>query len=348
MAIPLAECLNDLQNRIDEQQEHAHRQAWQRFLDGQITDQYFTPPARKPAPPKVSWPNIHINDALDDIDLMVLSEFGMVSAVLEKGGAECLNVRCNYGTGLVPSLFGCELFIMPRETETLPATRPCTALSQIKALIKTGPPDLKNSLGGKVFACGQRFLELLDQHPVLARNIELYHPDLQGPIDIAEMVWGSAIFYAFFDEPELLKALLRLCTDTYIRFMRQWRALAPAKSSYTTHWGLLLKGQLMLRNDSLMNLSPEIYTQFVRPLDQRLFDEFGGGAIHFCGRGDHFIAAMSATQGLTAVNLSQPHLNDMETIYRHTVDKGIKLLGLARETALAANRPLRGQVHCWP
>src|SRR5208283_4453302 len=106
---------------------------------------------------------------------------------------------------------------------------------------------------------------------------------------------------------------------------------------------------LMIRNDSLMNLSPQVYVDFVRPLDQQLFDEFGGGAIHFCGRGCHFIEAMSAMRGLSGIQMSQPHLNDMETIYRNTVDKRIKVLNLdtkAAQAAVAAGRPLRGQVQC--
>jgi hypothetical protein len=40
----------------------------------------------------------------------------------------------------------------------------------------------------------------------------------------------------------------------------------------------------------------------------------------------------------------------MEVIYRHTVDRGIKLLGLNRDAAdaaLAAGRHLHGSVHCW-
>jgi plasmid stabilization system protein ParE len=58
---------------------------------------------------------------------------------------------------------------------------------------------------------------------------------------------------------------------------------------------------------------------------------------------------MTELRGLYAINLSQPHLNDMEKIYRHTVDKGIKLLNLTREAAEAARaqgRDLHGQVHC--
>ena len=52
--------------------------------------------------------------------------------------------------------------------------------------------------------------------------------------------------------------------------------------------------------------------------------------------------------GLTAVQLSQPKLNDMEKIYRYTIDQGIPLLNLhasAVDDAIRIDRPLRGLVH---
>jgi hypothetical protein len=168
-------------------------------------------------------------------------------------------------------------------------------------------------------------------------------------VDVAEVVWGSDFFYAFHDAPDFLKRFLDLITETYAAFMRAWFGLVGRPGTYATHWGMMFKGVLMIRNDSLMNLSPEAYAEFARPMDQRLFDEFGrAGGMHFCGRGDHYIAAMSRMEGLTAVAMSQPHLNDMETIYRNTVDKGIKLIGLRHDAARSAGRPLRGQVQCYP
>jgi hypothetical protein len=97
-----------------------------------------------------------------------------------------------------------------------------------------------------------------------------------------------------------------------------------------------------------MNLSPRMVREFATPYDQRLLDEFGGGAIHFCGRGDHYIEGLGALRGLHAINLSQPGLNDMEKIFTNTVDRGINLIGLDREAAEAAlgrGRDLRGRVH---
>jgi uroporphyrinogen-III decarboxylase len=113
---------------------------------------------------------------------------------------------------------------------------------------------------------------------------------------------------------------------------------------------MLHKGRIMIRDDSAMNLSPEMFDEFIKPHDQRLLSEFGGGAVHFCGRGDHYIDRLTRMEGLYAVNLSQPECNDMERIFRHTVDRGIRLIGLQRlaaENALRRGRELGGRVHCW-
>jgi uroporphyrinogen-III decarboxylase len=180
--------------------------------------------------------------------------------------------------------------------------------------------------------------------------VRVYHPDTQGPMDICELLWGSSLFLALLDTPELVKALLDLITQTYIRFMQTWTAIAPLAADYNVHWSLLHRGKIMLRDDSAMNLSPAMFAEFVEPYDQRLLDAFGGGAIHFCGKGSHYIHRIPAMRGVYAINMSQPDYNDMETIFRHTADRGIKILGLARDTAeeaLRQGRNLHGNVHCW-
>jgi hypothetical protein len=353
MSDVLERCLADLEERLEAEQERANLAAWVGFLAGGGDGRgFFTPPPRTPAPPRIDWPDVHINDAQGDYDLMLLSQFRTVSDFLAEGGGVRLNVRCNYGTGILPSLFGCEMFEMPPETHTLPTAKPLGSTEAVKAVVGRGVPDVRAGLGAKVFDCAERFLMAFERHPKVGEFVELYHPDAQGPMDVAEVVWGSGIFVAFYDEPGLVRDLLALITEAYVAFMREWYRLTgtPPHEPYTGHWRLLQKGRLMLRNDSLMNLSPGTYVEFIRDFDQRLFDAFGGeGVIHFCGRGDHYIEPMSAMRGLTGVHVSQPHLNDLETIYRHTVDKGIKLLEFGREAAEAsvrAGRTLRGLVHC--
>lgn len=343
-------CLRDLTARLDDAQEQRNRDAWQAFVAGQCTEEVFVPPARRPAPPRVEWPTIHTNDAQADYELMMWQQFKYVSDLLAEGVGMRPCVRCNYGTGILPTVLGCELFAMPRETDTLPTALPMGA-DRARLLVAAGVPDIRAGLGASVFDCADRFAEVFRAYPGLARHVDFYHPDLQGPVDVAEVVWGSELFLAFCDEPDLVQRFLALITATYAAFMREWFRRVPPVDGTATHWGFRHGGQLMLRNDSLMNMSGAMYTEFVQPQDERLFAAFGGGAIHFCGRADHYIAALSRTRGLAAIHLSQPHLNDMENIYRHTVDRGIKLLGLLWPTvaaARAAGRPLRGLVQSLP
>lgn len=344
----LEKCLADLEARIDEPQEQANFDAWRAFLDDEVTTGIFTPPARKPAPPEVNWPSVHINDAQTDPELMLLSQFAAISNALAAGRNNALGVRCNYGVAITASQFGCEIVPMPREQGNLPASRPLGA-DAARATLDAGVPDIRAGLGAAVFDTAEMFLDAMRRYPKIGRWVSLYHPDTQGPIDTAEVVWGSEIFFAFHDEPDVLGDFLDLMCQQYSVLTRAWFDLVGSATDMPVHWAVRHKGKLMIRNDSLMNLSPETYVEFVRNRDQRLLDEFGGGAIHFCGRGDHYIAAMSETAGLTAIQMSQPELNNMEAIFRHTIDKGIKLLDFSRqaaEAALAAGRDLKGQVHC--
>jgi hypothetical protein len=97
-----------------------------------------------------------------------------------------------------------------------------------------------------------------------------------------------------------------------------------------------------------MNISGNMYKEFVMPRDQNVISAFGGG-IHFCGKGDHYIRHIPEIEGLSTFNMSQPEYNDMEVIFQHTIDKGIQIIGLpsaAVNQAVAAGRKLGGQVHC--
>ncbi len=345
----LSKCLDDLEERIVPEEEERILTEWVDFSDGCSKGDVFSPRRRRPALSAVEWPHVTVNAALEDFDAMALQQFGQCSQQLAEAGGLLLCVRCNYGTGILPSLFGVEPFIMDEELDTLPTCRPLPGVDAIKKVLDGGLPNLSGGYGTKVMEMGMRFAALRRVYPNIGRYVHIYHSDLQGPMDVVELLWGSSLFYALHDTPELVRDLLELVCETYVAFMREWEKTVPFPDGYAPHWGLLHRGRIMLRDDSAMNLSPQMFDEFVRPYDQRLLDEFGGGAVHFCGRGDHYIGSMSQMRGLHAVNLSQPECNDMDAIFAHTVDRGINVIGLTRDAAAAAlakGRSLHGRVHC--
>jgi hypothetical protein len=342
-------CLEDLEERLDPAEEERILAEWLAFTEGRFTGDIFTPQRGRPNPARVEWPKVGVNPALEDYDAMILQQFGAVSAVLEGAGGAMLNVRSNYGSSIAPLLFGVEPFIMAEELNTLPTSVPLNDANAVRRLVDAGIPDLQTGFGGQVLEMGQRFAEIACLYPKIGRYVVIYHPDLQGPMDICEVVWGATMFLALYEQPDLVKAFLELATQTYTAFLNEWLRTVPFRPYANVHWGLMHRGNIMLRDDSAMNLSPAMFDEFIRPYDQRLLHAFGGGAIHFCGRGDHYVASMCGMEGMHAIAMSQPDHNDMERIYRHTVDRGIMLLGLQRseaERALAAGRDLHGNVHC--
>jgi hypothetical protein len=296
-----------------------------------------------------------VNDALEDCEAMALQQLEPCSKALAEGSGALLAVRCNYGTAILPSLFGGQLFLMDRDIDTLPACRPLEGGAEaVRRLLDRGVPDLDTGLGAKTFRMGQYFRQLFEKDPRLARHVYVYHPDLQGPMNVCEMLWGSSLYIDLYDQADLVRDFLSLITETYIGFMRRWDETMAGYgvhgTPYAVHWSMLHRGRIMVRNDAATNLSPAMYDDFVRPCDQRLLHELGGGGIHFCGRGDHLIATFSQLAGLYAVNTTQPALNNVEVLLAHTVDKQTNLLGFEREVAAQAlqrGRSLRGRVHCW-
>ena len=341
--------LEDIERRIDPETEDDLKEQWKAFLYGSFSGDIFTPQRKKLTPPTVPFPSVHINDTLTDYDLMLIQQLIGVSAALNSPATiPCL--RANYGSAIMATLFGAELYVMPRDTGTLPTTRTLHAPDAMDNILARGLPDLYGGQGRQVLEFGEICAELFSHYPKISKYVTVYHPDLQGTLDVCELLFGENLFYAMYDDPDTVHGVFSLVTDTYTAFMQKWHEIYPPEADINVHWGgFYHRGSLVLRSDSAMNLSPELYREFSRPYDKILLDRFGGGVMHFCGRGDHYIADLCSIDTLYGVNMSQPELNDMETIYRNTVDKGIKLLSFNRHRAeLDKNRPggFSGNMHC--
>ncbi len=305
--------IDDIEKRIDPDTEDDYLAQWQGFWAGKTDAPVFTPVRTRVSDPGIKLKNIHINDALENVELMLARELEDVSRKLSKP-SPALGIRANYGTGIITSLFGAELFVMPREMKTLPTTRPIANEDKIREIAERGVPDLNTGFGKSVFEFADLARSVFEKYPKISKYVYVYHPDMQGPLDAADLLWGTDIFYAMYDDPDLMHSLLRTVTDTYTAFMDKWYSYVPKRDGLSLHWSILHKGNLMIRLDSAMNLSLDFYEQYSKPYDKELFDRFGGGCLHFCGRGDHFIGSAMDIENMYGFNMSQPHLNDMDKI----------------------------------
>lgn len=325
--------LADTENRLDPETEEDFRRQWEDFWADRCTDTVFRASRKTLRTPETEIKKILINDALDDYELMLAREMGQISQRLATPDT-ALGVRCNYGTGILSSLFGAEIFTMEREKNTLPTTRAIGDTEAVRRLVESGIPPLTEGFGRKVFEMGEFFAEAFRDYPNIQKYVQIYHPDTQGPLDIAELLWGGEMFIAMYEEPELVHAFLRLITDTYKQFLDKWFALIPNREGLNVHLRWMHRGNIFLRNDSAMNLSPALYEEFAFPYDNELLNYFGGGCVHFCGRGDHYIDKLTEAPMLYGINFTQPQYNDMDKIYAAAQRNGKKCIGIYRNECL--------------
>lgn len=335
--------LDDLEERLDDETEQTLFRQWYDFVERKVTSSYFDPSRPVKRESRLAWEPMLLNDALKSYDNMIYSQLQRCNEQLRDGGGELLVFRSNYGTGILPSLFGCEIREMPYEQNSLPSPLPvdAEALRELLEDVKAGKRtiDVKSGLPGKCFEAAGYLRELMKDYPKLSRYLHIYTPDTEGPCSIAEEVLGSELYCMFYEEEELIHDLLDVITDTFIRFVRAWHAeFLPVDDTHAIDLGLLHRGHILIREDSATNISPDMYEEFIMPRDQKILDAFGGGILHFCGKGDHLIPKFAQLNGFYALNMSQPDWNDMNTIYSNTIDKGIEIIGMPRFEIRRCNR----------
>jgi len=354
MSIELEWILKNLEENIDENEEERLNHEWDLFWDGKIDEPYFLPKrsAKDLSPILNDLQHVTVNDALTSYDKMICQQLEGVLKMLSSDNGKLLSVRPNFGTPTLATYFPIEIVKMADELDCLPANYPVKGGEEVfrKIADKGDIDDIPayDNFATKALEMGEIMLETFSKYPKIAKYVHIYHPDTQGPMDLLEIMWGSDIFVDAYTCPEVLHDMLGIITRLYIKYIDYWLSYIPQYSAdKSVHWGMVHKGRVFLRNDSAMNFSPDMYREFFLPYDSVLCERYGA-AMHFCGRGDHYIPIATEMKGLHAINLSQPHLNDMDILFESSIDKGVYILDLERNCTIesAKARPLHGRVLC--
>lgn len=267
--------------------------------------------------PAPGWPQYSMDEIQSDMEKMLVSELSPIySSALVKDD-RLPTIRANYGTGILPSLFGCA--IQHFEHNTLPAALPLHDEGRIRGHVARGVPDLRGGLGARVLDTVAFYVEALKPYPKLREWVKIDLADTQGPLDAAEIVWGSEIFEAMYADPGLVHAFLDLVTDTLAAFTRAHQAVDGVPFDPP---GPL--GRVCVREDASVMISGAMYDEFCKPRAQRLLDGFGG-RIHWCGDGKAWWRSLIGLRNLNAVNPFQGQFYDPVEMHHACRDAGVMI-----------------------
>jgi hypothetical protein len=201
-----------------------------------------------------------------------------------------------YGTGVIPSALGADVAFQPKMDPVVRdaiITRP----EQVRELAL--PDPWRDGLMPRVLET-IRYFRIHSDLPISCT-------DPQGPFTTAlTLVGPTRLFVWLYEHPRVVHELMEFCTEVFIRWVTvQKQEIGDERGKYCFPHGILLPdafGKVWLCDDDCVAISAEHYREFVVPYNSRVFREFGGGTLHFCGSAEHQIGNLAATEGLVGVN----------------------------------------------
>lgn len=307
----LDELLCYLEDHIDpehcERVEKLHAQA----MDYQPIDH---PPlcVNIPTDPRVT-PFLY-EEAAQDFDKMLYNELTAIDCnvlnSIETKDDYPLQIRPNYGVGLIPSLYGAGIKV---RGNSMPWVEHMS-LDEGVALISKGLPDLEAGLGKKVRQCCEHFRERLAPYPKCSKYIHITQPDLQGPFDNLHLMMGADVFYHLVEEPETMHDLLNMLTQSYIGY-RQYidpyltDSADNGKKCYV-HFGLYAAPIVVKEDTATACISQDMYEEFALPYNLKIYETFGGGSLHYCGKEKPWHYESIVKKPISCLNFGNSELHD--------------------------------------
>lgn len=88
--------------------------------------------------------------------------------------------------------------------------------------------------------------------------------------------------------------------------------------------------------NTAINLSPQMYLEFVKPYDDKVMKALGNASMHYCGRGDQWIHEMAKSEQISGYNFGHvPNLKYgmefLDLLKPHLLDKGKPIISYVLE-----------------
>lgn len=234
------------------------------------------------------------------------------------------SVRANFGTVVIASLFG---GLVEQRENNPPWIRHFETLDEFKTIFEKDPVDFSQGICPQIIARYQFYHEVLADYPNLQKCIKIVLPDLQGPLDSLELLRGSEIYTDFIIDPEMIENGLKLMAEAQVGFANHLRPFTTdGPVGFSHQHAVAVKGNILIRNDSAIMVSPEMYTTQVAPFDEFVLNKLGGGGVHSCGKIDFNVPEIFNLESIKCFDFGQSYLNNVESIYPLARERKIPLL----------------------
>ena len=265
----------------------------------------------KAAFPKHSYKDIHY-DSRKNFEYHIP---GMLAAV--RGGAGAVpSSRANMGCGIYAAFFGLTQTLYD---DKMPWLMQHLKKEEIKNI------DIKDIKLTDEFKTGLGHMEYLAE-ALKDTGARVYPMDLQGPVDLAHLVYGDDFFYDLYDDIDLIEHLMTLCTQAINIGSKACLDIIPGSSEAVAHYSETIMpkelGGIKTSEDTSTLLSKEHVKNIAMKYTEKVLEFAGGGYVHYCGKNDHLLEAVLSCDIARGLNFGNPEMQDIEYILKRCADSG--------------------------
>ena len=141
---------------------------------------------------------------------------------------------------------------------------------------------------------------------------------LRGPLDVAAAVLGDEnLIYQFFERPVLVKKILAVAADLFLSFIAAQKRRMPAYANgyvIGTYYIWTPGTNIRLQEDAMSLLSPELYREFVYPLDCRIAAAADYTLFHLHASALHLLEILLETKNIRIFQISKDEGIELQSI----------------------------------
>ena len=282
-----------------------------------------------PFPDDAAFPPFPHHEAIQNPEKMLYNEltfaFGMsILNSPEVGDDLPSTIRPNFGTTIVASMFGARIEQIDNNP---PWVRSFESKTETLKIFDVDIEDYSRGWIPKVEETYECYRKTLAGFAEIRNVIKIVLPDLQGPLDNLDLLRGSDVYIDMYEDPDLVRDGLELMARAQENLARRFSKYINDDSSRFCHQhGIMNRGNILIRNDSSIMVSPEMYRDFVAPFDEQVLKCLDGGGLHSCGTFEHLVDEYLALESIMAIDFGQSDMNDVDAIFRKCSAKRIPLL----------------------
>jgi hypothetical protein len=232
-------------------------------------------------------------------------------------------LRSDTGIVIVASMFGAAITILD---DNMPWATPFESLDGLRALVDAPLPDIQAGIGRRVLEVYDFYHHVLAGYPTCREAFEVALPSILCPFNVAELLWPN-IYLDIFEHADLINRVLGHITEQILRAYDAFKGLARdtlmPEGGY--QHGAATRGHMLVRADSIINVSPDMYRELVLPHHARISEALGGVGFHACGKVDNHIDALLDVPQVQCIDLGQPEMNDLDTVYAKCAPRKVTL-----------------------